>query len=162
MKTIQANPQGGSNWSILIDGEFVENVENEGSSFDAVEDFLITKGENVDDPIYEIRKAMNEALIRCEVLHDWKEIVDAAVDALPDFFRQPLRPKTETHHAELTEDISQKDPVGRMVFGHNTDCDYYLFGCVAEASDFAAAQRDSAEAERWPMYPLFAGSPEMI
>ena len=52
MKTIQANPQGGSNWSILIDGEFVESVDNEGSSFDAVEDYLILKGENVDD--YEV------------------------------------------------------------------------------------------------------------
>ena len=52
MKTIQANPQGGATFLILIDGEPVENVENEGSSFDAVEDYLIAKGENVDD--YEV------------------------------------------------------------------------------------------------------------
>lgn len=52
MKTIQANPQGGSSWSILIDGEFIGNVENDGSSFDAAEDFLIANGENVD--FYEV------------------------------------------------------------------------------------------------------------
>lgn len=52
MKTIQANPQGGSTWSILIDGEFIENVENLGTSFDAIEDYLIGIGENVDE--YEV------------------------------------------------------------------------------------------------------------
>ena len=52
MKTIQAIPQGGSSWSILIDGEFIENIENDWSSFDAVEDFLISIGGNVDD--YEV------------------------------------------------------------------------------------------------------------
>jgi len=69
---------------------------------------------------------------------------------------------TEKRQIELTQDIAQQEPVGWLVFGHNTDCDYYVFGCQAEASDFAVTQRDSAEAETWPMYPLFASSPEMI
>ncbi len=105
---------------------------------------------------------MNEALIRCEVLHDWKEILDIAVDALPDFFRQSLQPKTEKRHVELTEDISQSEPVGWLVFGHNTECDHYVFQGEIEASDFAEEQQDRAEAESWPIYPLFAGHPKMI
>ena len=63
---------------------------------------------------------------------------------------------------ELTGDIEQKHPVGWLVFGHKTDCDYYVFGDEAEASSFAADQRDNAESEEWPMYPLFAGNPELI
>lgn len=49
MKTIQAKPQGGNTWSILINGEFVEMVENDGSSYDAVEDYLISKNDDIDE-----------------------------------------------------------------------------------------------------------------
>ena len=69
---------------------------------------------------------------------------------------------TEKRQVELTKDIRQTEPVGWLVFGHDTECDYYVYGDKLEASDFAAAQRDSAEVESWPMYPLFAAAAEMI
>lgn len=52
MKTIKAQPVGGNSWEIIINGDFVETVENDGSSFDAVEDYLLSIGENVDE--YEV------------------------------------------------------------------------------------------------------------
>ena len=69
---------------------------------------------------------------------------------------------TEKRQMELTEDMSQTEPVGWLVFGNDTELDYYVFANESEASDFAAAQRNSADADNWPMYPLFAGHPEMI
>jgi hypothetical protein len=69
---------------------------------------------------------------------------------------------TEKRQIELTEDISQTEPVGWLVFGNDTELDYYVFANESEASDFAAGQRDSAEADNWPMYPLFAAAAEMI
>jgi hypothetical protein len=69
---------------------------------------------------------------------------------------------TEKRQIELTEDISQAEAVGWLVFGNDTECEYYVFANENEASGFAAAQRDSAEVASWPMYPLFAGHPEMI
>jgi hypothetical protein len=68
----------------------------------------------------------------------------------------------EKRQIELTEDISQTEAVGWLVFGNDTEYDYYVFANESEASDFAAAQRDSAEVDKWPMYPLFAGHAEMI
>lgn len=48
----------------------------------------------MDDPIHEIRKAVAEGLKASGVMiYEQKEIIDAVVDALPDFFRQPLQTK---------------------------------------------------------------------
>lgn len=55
MKKIKAIPVGGDTYAIFIDEKFWGNVENEGTSFDAAEDFLISIGEDTDN--YEIIEA---------------------------------------------------------------------------------------------------------
>ena len=47
-----------------------------------------------EDPILDIRKAVLDGMCRCGMEPD-KRLIDAVVDSLPDFFRQPLRPATE-------------------------------------------------------------------
>lgn len=52
MKKIEAKPMGGETWNIFINDEFIQQVENSGSGYDAAEDYLIQEGLNPDK--YEI------------------------------------------------------------------------------------------------------------
>jgi hypothetical protein len=51
MKTIKAVPTGGNSFNLFVNDFFVGEVENEGSSFDAVEDYLLDANQSVDDYI---------------------------------------------------------------------------------------------------------------
>jgi hypothetical protein len=48
MKKIQAIPQGGQNYSILIDGVYQGAIEAE-TSFDAAENWCIENGDDIDN-----------------------------------------------------------------------------------------------------------------
>jgi hypothetical protein len=51
MQTIKAVPTGGTSFNIFVNNFFVGEVESDGSSFDAVEDYLLDENKSVDDYI---------------------------------------------------------------------------------------------------------------
>jgi len=48
-----------------------------------------------EDPIFSVRKAVIDGMCRCGMQPD-KRLIDAVVDSLPDFFRQPLTAEEPT------------------------------------------------------------------
>lgn len=62
-----------------------------------------------------------------------------------------------TKTIELTDEIDQSEPLGYFVFSvHSTDDDFAVFACRVEAEHYAADQQEEAEADGWPVYPLYA------
>lgn len=62
----------------------------------------------------------------------------------------------------LTEDISQEEPLGYIVFfSKNLDCDYKIFKDLKDAEKFAIVERHKAHLNtaEVPIYPLWAGNP---
>ena len=62
---------------------------------------------------------------------------------------------------KLTDEVRQEEPAAWLVFTHDQDVyEYQVFGTREDASVFAWQQtQESGEAD-WPMYPLWASSPE--
>ena len=54
-----------------------------------------------EDPILDIRKAVASTLVLFEAPLDHKDFTDAVVDALPNFFRQPLTSATDDAAPDL-------------------------------------------------------------
>lgn len=61
---------------------------------------------------------------------------------------------------ELTDEIRHEEPAGYLVFCHTqTVHEYKLFGDADSATTFAENERVEADAEQWPVYPLYASHP---
>jgi hypothetical protein len=92
--------------------------------------------EQMDDPIYEIRKAVVRAMQHCQMNPD-KRLTDAVVDCLPDFFRQSLLAATSDVEAQRFQGIGAEieRAAAELPVGFTIDISVEYGAAVVKLSD---------------------------